>query len=215
VPIARLPQHHPGMRIGLFGGSFNPAHRGHLHASELALKRIGLDRVWWLVTPGNPLKETRGLPSLSTRIRAARALARDPRIVVTGLEAEIGTRYTFDTVLYLRRRCPGVRFVWVMGADILAQLHLWQHWREITELVPLAVVDRPGPTWPTLNSPAAHWLAARRVRESEALLLPEVDLPAFVFLHGPRVDLSSTLLRRTGHSGGIVKAIPRQDAGRS
>jgi nicotinate-nucleotide adenylyltransferase len=188
------------MRIGLFGGSFNPVHRGHLHASKLALKRLRLDRVWWLVTPGNPLKETRGLPPLATRITAARALARDPRIVVTGLEAEIGTRYTHDTIAHLRRRCPGVRFVWIMGADILGELHLWQRWREIAELVPLAVVDRPGATWRMLSAPAAHWLGRRRLPEAEAALLPDSDPPAFVFLHGPRLDISSTLLRRAGHT---------------
>jgi len=200
VPIARLPPHPPGLRVGLFGGSFNPPHRGHVHASELALKRIGLDRVWWLVSPGNPLKETAGLPPLGARIAAARALARDPRIVVTGLEAEVGTRYTYDTVAYLRRRCPYVRFVWIMGADILPQLHLWQRWREIAELVPFAVIDRPGATWPTLNSPAAHCLARRRLPEAEAALLPEAEPPAFVFLHGPRIDISSTLLRQAGHT---------------
>lgn len=200
MPIARLPPHPPGLRVGLFGGSFNPPHRGHVHASELALKRIGLDRVWWLVSPGNPLKETAGLPPLGARIAAARALARDPRIVVTGLEAEVGTRYTYDTVAHLRRRCPYVRFVWIMGADILPQLHLWQRWREIAELVPFAVIDRPGATWPTLNSPAAHWLARRRLPEAEAALLPEAEPPAFVFLHGPRIDISSTLLRQAGHT---------------
>ena len=200
MPIARLPPHAPGLRVGLFGGSFNPPHRGHVHASELALKRLGLDRVWWLVSPGNPLKETAGLPRLATRIAAARALARDPRVLVTGLEAEIGTRYTHDTVAYLRRRCPDVRFVWIMGADILRELHLWQRWREIAELVPLAAIDRPGATWPTLNSSAAHWLAWHRLRESEAMLLPDAEPPAFVFLHGPRVDLSSTRLRQGGHT---------------
>jgi nicotinate-nucleotide adenylyltransferase len=202
VPIARLPPHSPGLKIGLFGGSFNPPHRGHVHASELALKRVGLDRIWWLVTPGNPLKETRGLPPLAARIAAARALARDPRIVVTGLEAEIGTRYTHDTVAYLRRRCPGVRFVWIMGADILTELHLWQRWREIAELVPFAVIDRPGETWRTLSSPAAHWLAPHRIPETEAALLPSTEAPALVFLHGPRVDISSTLLRQGRHRRG-------------
>jgi nicotinate-nucleotide adenylyltransferase len=202
VPIPRLPPHCPGLRIGLFGGSFNPPHRGHVHASELALKRIGLDRVWWLVTPGNPLKETQGLPPLASRIAAARALARDPRILVTGVEAEIGTRYTYDTVAYLRQRCPGVRFVWIMGADILAQLHLWQHWREIAELVPFAVIDRPGTTRGTLSTPAARWLAPHRIAETEAAHLPCTDPPALLFLHGPRIDLSSTRLRQAGHSPG-------------
>jgi nicotinate-nucleotide adenylyltransferase len=148
------------------------------------------------------LKETAGLPPLAHRIAAAQALVRDPRIIVTGLEAEIGTRYTHDTVAYLRRRCPGVRFVWIMGADILAQLHLWQRWREIAELVPFAVIDRPGRTSPTLGTPAAHWLAGYRMPEEEAALLPDAEPPAFVFLHGPRVDLSSTRLRQAGHTPG-------------
>jgi nicotinate-nucleotide adenylyltransferase len=200
VPIARFPPHHPGLRIGLFGGSFNPPHRGHVHASELALKRIGLDRVWWLVSPGNPLKETARLPPLAIRMAAARALARDPRIIVTGLEAEIGTRYSYDTVAYLRRRCPGVRFVWIMGADILAQFHLWQRWRQMAKLVPFAVIDRPGPNCPALSTPAARWLAGHRIPETEAALLPQTDAPAFVFLHGPRIDLSSTVLRQAGHT---------------
>jgi nicotinate-nucleotide adenylyltransferase len=202
VPIARLPPHSPGMRIGLFGGSFNPPHRGHVHASELALKRLRLDRIWWLVTPGNPLKATGGLAPLAARIAAARALARDPRIVVTGVEAEIGTRYTYDTVLYLTRRCSGVRFVWIMGADILPQLPQWQRWRDIAKLVPIAVIDRPGATWPTLNTPAAHWLAPHRIPESEAALLPDTEPPALLFLHGPKLDISSTRLRQARHTAG-------------
>ncbi|GAC1548395.1 MAG: nicotinate-nucleotide adenylyltransferase [Beijerinckiaceae bacterium] len=200
MPVARLPPHSFGLRVGLFGGSFNPAHQGHLHASKLALKRLCLDRVWWLVTPGNPLKDTSGLPPLAVRIAAARRLARDPRIVVTGLEAEIGTRYTFDTIAYLRRRCPGVRFVWIMGSDILGQFHRWQRWREIASALPLAIIDRPGATCPTLGTPAGHWLAGRRLPEREAALLAEAEPPAFVFLHGPRMDISSSLLRQAGHS---------------
>jgi nicotinate-nucleotide adenylyltransferase len=198
--IARLPPHCPGLRVGLFGGSFNPPHRGHLHASELALKRLRLDRVWWLVSPGNPLKETQGLPPLASRMAGARALARDPRIVVSGIEAEIGTRYTYDTLLYLTRRCPGVRFVWIMGADILPQLPQWQRWRDIAKLVPFAVIDRPGATWPTLNTPAAHWLAPHRIPECEAALLPDTEPPALLFLHGPKLDISSTLLRQARHT---------------
>jgi hypothetical protein len=118
-----IPPHAPGMRIGLFGGTFDPPHQAHLGAALLALKRLQLDRVWWLVTPGNPLKDTRGLAPLSERIKAARALTKHhPRIDVSGLEAIINTRYTYDTIRFLITRCPGVRFVWIMGADNLAQL---------------------------------------------------------------------------------------------
>ena len=124
-----VPPHAPGMRIGLFGGTFDPPHQAHLAATLLALKRLKLDRVWWLVTPGNPLKNTRGLAPLAKRIAAARALTHNPRIDVTGLEAVINTRYTYDTILWLLARCPRVCFVWIMGADNLRSFHRWQRWR--------------------------------------------------------------------------------------
>src|SRR3990172_1625901 len=125
-----LPPHAPGMTIGLFGGTFDPPHEAHLAACLLAMKRLNLDRVWWLVTPGNPLKDTRHLNPLQKRIAAARTLARHPRIVVSGLEAVIKTRYTYDTIRFLLRRCPAVRFVWIMGADNLRSFHRWQHLRQ-------------------------------------------------------------------------------------
>ena len=134
------------MRIGLFGGTFDPPHQAHRAACLIAMQRLGLDRVWWLVTPGNPLKDTRGLSPLERRIAAARALAHHPRIDVTGFEAEIGARYTYDTVRYLTAHCPGVRFVWIMGADNLRSFHRWQKWRRIAAMVPIAVVDRLGPS---------------------------------------------------------------------
>ncbi|MDJ1157552.1 nicotinate-nucleotide adenylyltransferase [Chelatococcus sp. SYSU_G07232] len=190
-----LPRHAPGMRIGLFGGSFNPPHAGHRLASLVALRRLGLDRVWWIVTPGNPLKDNARLPALAARMAAARATAAHPRIDVTGFEASIGTRYTYDTIAYLRRRCPEVRFVWIMGADNLAGFHRWQRWREIAALVPIAVVDRPGATVKAARAKAAQALGTRRLREAEARLLSAARLPAWVFLHGPRSPLSSTALR--------------------
>jgi len=194
----RLPGHAPGMRIGLFGGTFNPPHEGHRLVSTIALSRLGLDQIWWLVTPGNPLKENDGLPSMDARMQAAHALAAHPRIVVTGLEAQIDTRYTYDTIAWLTRRCPGVRFVWIMGADNLAGFHRWQRWRDIASLIPIAVIDRPGSTLKAINGPAGAWLAPHRMDETDGSLLAQARAPAFVFVHARRSDLSSTELRRKG-----------------
>ncbi len=191
----RLPPHAPGMKIGLLGGSFNPPHAGHRAASLLALKRLGLDRVWWLVTPGNPLKDRRALPPLEERLSAARKMASHPRIDVTGLEAEIGTRYSFDTLQWLKRRLPGVHFVWIMGADNLLNFRHWRNWREIAALVPIAVIDRPGAS---STGPFVHRLAAHRLPEAGARRLPLADPPAWVFLHGLKSPVSSTALRRAG-----------------
>jgi nicotinate-nucleotide adenylyltransferase len=195
IRVVRLPLHAPGLRIGLYGGSFNPAHAGHRHVSLLAMKRLALDRVWWLVTPGNPLKETAGLPTLAERMANARRLARHPRIDVTGFEAEIGVRYTLDTLAYLRARCPDVRFVWLMGADNLAQFHRWRGWREIAELMPFAVIDRPGWTLRAAHGRAALALQPFRLDESDGRLLADHPTPAWTFVHGPRSSLSSTAIR--------------------
>jgi nicotinate-nucleotide adenylyltransferase len=191
----RLPRHAAGLRIGLFGGSFNPPHEGHRLASLIALTRLQLDRIWWLVTPGNPLKKNDGLPPLADRMALAAAMARHPRIDITDLEAQIGTRYTYDTIRWLRDRVPDVDFVWIMGADNLASFHRWQRWREIAALVSIAVVDRPGSTLKALQSRGGQWLGRHRLREHEAPLLAGLRPPAFTFLHGPRSDLSSTELR--------------------
>ncbi len=190
-----LPPHAPGMRIGLFGGTFDPPHQAHLGASLLALKRLKLDRVWWLVTPGNPLKNTSGLGPVAARIEAARALTRHPRIDITGLEAVIKTRYTYDTILWLKSRCPGVRFVWIMGADNLRSFHRWQKWRGIAKLVPIAVVDRLGPSLYAGASAAGQALRDARIPEYAASALPGRKPPAWTFLHGLKSPLSSTALR--------------------
>jgi nicotinate-nucleotide adenylyltransferase len=190
-----LPPHAPGMRIGLFGGTFDPAHAAHRAACLLAMKRIGLDRVWWLVTPGNPLKDTHDLAPLEQRVIAARALANHPRIDVSDLEAEIGTRYTYQTIRYLLRRCPHVHFVWIMGADNLRSFHRWQRWRDIAALVPIAVVDRLGPSLYASAGVAGQALAYARIPESTAKMLPERRPPAWIYLHGLKSPLSSTALR--------------------
>jgi nicotinate-nucleotide adenylyltransferase len=183
------------MRIGLFGGTFDPPHAAHRAACLIAMNRLGLDRVWWMVTPGNPLKDTRGLAPLAERIRAAKALARHPRIDVTGFESEIGIRYTYETLSYLRRHCPGVRFVWIMGADNLRSFHRWQKWREIAAMMPIAVVDRLGPSLYATASAAGQALARARIPESAARSLAGRDPPAWVYHHGLKSPLSSTALR--------------------
>ena len=193
--MSALPPYTPGMKIGLFGGTFDPPHDAHRAACLIAMRRLDLDRVWWLVTPGNPLKDTRGLSPLADRIAAARDLAHHPRIVVTGLEAAIGARYTYDTVKYLKMHCPGVRFVWIMGADNLRSFHRWENWRGLTRLIPIAVVDRLGPSLYSTAGTAGQALARFRVPESAARSLANREPPAWAYLHGLKSPLSSTALR--------------------
>ena len=200
-----IPFHTDGMRIGLLGGSFNPPHAAHRAISQFAIKRLQLDRVWWLVTPGNPLKELGGLRELDERANAARKMADDPRIDVSCLESVIGTRYTADTISYLRRRASGLRFVWIMGADNLAQFHRWQNWRRIADQVPIAVIDRPPQSFRALAAPAAQALARYRVPEKDAGGLANLRAPAWVFLTGMKSSLSSTGLR---NPDGSWKASP-------
>jgi nicotinate-nucleotide adenylyltransferase len=190
-----IPLYTNGMRIGLLGGSFNPPHVAHRAISLFAIKRLKLDRVWWLVTPGNPLKENGGLRDLDARAEAARKMADDPRIDISCLESVIGTRYTVDTISYLRRRASGLRFVWIMGADNLAQFHRWQNWRRIASEMPIAVIDRPPQSFRALAAPAAQALARYRLPENQAVRLADQRAPAWVFLTGMKLNLSSTGLR--------------------
>jgi nicotinate-nucleotide adenylyltransferase len=190
-----IPLHTIGMRVGLLGGSFNPPHLAHRTISLFAIKRLRLDRVWWLVSPGNPLKDNGHLHELEARAQAAREMAADPRIDVTCLESVIGTRYTVDTINYLRRRASGLRFVWIMGADNLAQFHRWQHWQRIATQVPIAVIDRPPQSFRALAAPAAQALAPYRLPENEAGKLADQHAPSWVFLTGLKLNLSSTGLR--------------------
>ena len=206
-PRLVLPPHAPGMRIGLFGGTFDPPHAAHLGAALLAMKRLQLDRVWWLVTPGNPLKDTRGLQPLEQRMAAARALAGHPRIDVTGLEAVIKTRYTYDTLEFLVRRCPGVQFVWVMGADNLRSFYRWQNWRGIAD----APADGGGgphglePLRRPAAAPPRRW-PATACRNGWPRSLPDRKPPAWVYLHGLKSPLSSTALRRSaGQRGRMIR----------
>ncbi len=200
--LTGLPASAPGMRIGLFGGSFNPAHSGHCLVTRQVMKRLGLDAVWWLISPGNPLKDNSNLPALAQRIAAARAMIRGPNVHVTGFEAAYGFRYSFDTLSHLRTRLGDRRLVWIMGADNLAGFHRWERWREIAALMPIAVYIRPGNTRSAMYSPAATALARYRLDETDALMLPDLPAPAWVYLNGIMSGLSSTAIRNDGTKSG-------------
>lgn len=185
----------PGARIGLLGGSFNPAHEGHLDITEAALLRLGLDRVWWLVSPQNPLKAADGMAPLADRLATARRLANDRRIVVTGLEGELGTTYTADTLKALTRLLPRVHFVWLMGADNLNQVHQWQDWPQIFNSLPVAVFDRPSYSFKALSSKAAQAFGRFRLRERSARHLAETKPPAWAFIRCRLNPQSATEIR--------------------
>lgn len=193
-----LPVAVRGQAIGLLGGSFDPAHEGHAHITREALKRFGLSRVWWLVSPGNPLKPEGPAP-MDARIARARAVLRgDPRVVVTGIEARLGTRYTAQTLAALRRLYPGVRFVWLMGADNLAQLHLWKDWDRIMRTVPVGVFARPGTRLAARGSRAAEEYARFRLPAPAAKLLSRRRAPVWCFVDVPMSGQSSSAIRARG-----------------
>jgi nicotinate-nucleotide adenylyltransferase len=192
----RAPMPADGLRIGLLGGSFNPAHDGHLHASLLALKQLRLDYVWWLVSPQNPLKSQRGMAGFWQRMADARQVARHPRLRVASVEAELGTVYTIDTIAALRRRFPRTRFVWLMGSDNLLQIPRWRKWQQIFRLVPVAVVTRPGSELTSRYGPAAQTFAKFVVPPDAAFALRKP--PALTILDGRRNPQSATALRARG-----------------
>lgn len=191
----RMPFALKGMTVGLFGGSFNPPHAGHALVAEIALRRLKLDQLWWIVTPGNPLKDTTHLASLAERLRLCEAQVHDPRIKITAFEAAHDLRYTADTLAMIKARNPGVHFVWIMGADNLADFHRWQRWQEIALTFPIAVIDRPGSTLAFLSSRMAKTFYYARIDETDAPMLARSKAPAWTFIHGPRSLLSSTAIR--------------------
>lgn len=186
----------PGMRVGLFGGSFNPAHDGHAHVAETALSRLELDRVVWLVSPQNPLKDARETASLADRMASARSQARGPAMIVSDAETRMGTRWTIDTLRALQARHPGVRFVWLMGSDNLERFDSWRGWTDIMRAVPMAVVARPGSLLESRSAPAARRFAFARISSRKARLLPEMEAPAWIYLRAPLNPKSSTAIRR-------------------
>lgn len=192
-----FPQARAGQIIGLLGGSFDPAHQGHAHITRTALTRFGLDQVWWLVSPGNPLK-SRGPAPIGKRLKAAQAVMRHPRVKVTDLERSLGTRFTAETIQELCARYPGVRFVWLMGADNLAQFHLWQDWQSIMQTVPVGVLARPGDRISARLSKAARIYRSSRLRGREAGLLGHCAAPAWAFVNLPMLDQSSSQIRASG-----------------
>lgn len=184
-----------GQRIGLLGGSFNPAHDGHRHISLFALQRLGLDAVWWLVSPQNPLKPEEGMAPFAERFASAAAVANHPQIRVFDIESQMGTRYTVDTLQGLNRRFPRNKFVWLMGADNLVQLPRWRAWTRMFESVPVAVFARPGFSRRSLSGAAAHRYARYRVSDRDAASLADRDAPAWVYLHIPMHPASATEIR--------------------
>lgn len=195
-----MPYAAPDQVVGLLGGSFDPPHGGHVHITQAAMKRFCLDRVWWLVSPGNPLKE-RGPAPFAERVHAGRAIMRHPRVAVTDFEAQVGTRYTAETLRALIAHFPKVRFVWLMGADNLVQFDQWQDWRWIMETVPVGVLARPGDRMAARTSKAARIYAGARLKGREARLLGQSQAPAWAFQNMPMRDVSSSAIRARGEWG--------------
>lgn len=192
-----FPIAYPGQAVGLLGGSFDPPHAGHVHVTREALKRFGLDQVWWLVSPGNPLKAA-GPAEMARRLAACRALVRHPRVAVTDLERHLGSPYTAHTLARVAARYPGVRFVWLMGADNLAQFHRWERWEEIMATTPVGVIARPGARASARMAKAAERYWPWRVPQEASRLLPRLMPPAWCFVNVPMQEISSSAIRAGG-----------------
>ncbi|MEE2691405.1 MAG: nicotinate-nucleotide adenylyltransferase [Pseudomonadota bacterium] len=192
-----IPQRHAHSKIGLLGGSFNPPHRGHREISLAALDWLGLEAVWWLVSPGNPLKDPDGYMPYAERLWRARRVADHPRIVISNFEERRRLRYTVDTLQALSDLWPQIRFVWLMGADSLSTFHLWKDWKKIATLAPIAVFNRPGHEAAADTSEAAKELALFRLEEKDGAKLPDADPPAWAFYSATANPISSTALRNS------------------
>ncbi len=200
-----LPHAAPGQVIGLLGGSFDPAHEGHAHITREALKRFGLDRVWWLISPRNPLKSNGPAP-IGSRMARAREVMQHPKVEITRIEELTGTQFTADTIAALMRLYPGVRFVWLMGADNLATFHRWDNWRWIMEHVPVGVIARPGDRVQARMSPAALIYRHARLRGRDGRLLANLPAPVWTLINAPMRDISSSQIRARGNWGTRAKA---------
>ena len=186
-----------GLRVGLLGGSFDPPHAGHLHISKWALKEFGLDQVWWLVSPGNPLK-IQGPADFDRRMQACHDLVDHPRILVTDIERRMGTRFTAQSLQKIKQRYTEHRFVWLMGSDNLAQFHRWDRWADIMNMVPIGVLARPGEQVAAGCSPAARRFTRARLSARRSTALPFRHAPCWSLLTGAMVNMSSTQIRASG-----------------
>jgi nicotinate-nucleotide adenylyltransferase len=200
------PATSPGLKVGLLGGSFNPAHEGHRLVSTMSMRQLGLDQVWWLVSPQNPLKPESGMAPLDERLEGAREAADHPRIIITDIENQLGTRYTVDTVHALQQRFRDVRFVWLMGADNMIQLPKWSKWHELVDTIPIAIYPRPGFTLKARLSPAASTYRSAWLDGSDAALLSSLAAPALCFLEGPQDSISATSIRQSATAGSTEKS---------